>query len=134
MPDPIIVQKNEVNDKVSFLDKAIAGLSNLTRLEVNTLVGDYSFNKTGDTNTTIDASSTKERMCSQINMISGDITTAMTEKFVTEYKELRDYHLIRENQGHDIVKKNIEVLEKILGAIKDFTKEKTQPQPTPPNP
>ena len=134
MPDPIIVQKNEVNDKLSFLDKAIAGLSNLTRLEVNTLVGDYSFNKTGDTNTTIDASSTKERMCSQINMISGDITTAMTEKFVTEYKELRDYHLIRENQGHDIVKKNIEVLEKILGAIKDFTKEKTQPQPTPPNP
>jgi hypothetical protein len=134
MPDPIIVQKNEANDKVSFLDKAIAGLSNLTRLEVNTLVGDYSFNKTGDTNTTIDAASTKERMCSQINMISGDITTAMTEKFVTEYKELRDYHLIRENQGHDIVKKNIEVLEKILGAIKDFTKEKTQPQPTPPNP
>jgi len=134
MPDPITVQKNETNDKVSFLDKAIAGLSNLTRLEVNTLVGDYSFNKTGDTNTTIDPASTKERMCSQINMISGDITTAMTEKFVTEYKELRDYHLIRENQGHDIVKKNIEVLEKILGAIKDFSKEKTQPQPTLPNP
>jgi len=134
MPDPIVVQKNETNDKVSFLDKAIAGLSNLTRLEVNTLVGDYSFNKTGDTNTTIDPASTKERMCSQINMISGDITTAMTEKFVTEYKELRDYHLIRENQGHDIVKKNIEVLEKILGAIKDFSKEKTQPQPTALNP
>jgi hypothetical protein len=130
MPDPIIVQKNEANDKVSFLDKAIAGLSNLTRLEVNTLVGDYSFNKKGDTNTTIDVASTKERMCSQINMISGDITTAMTEKFVTEYKELRDYHMIRETQGHDIVKKNIEVLEKILGAIKDFTKEKTQPQST----
>lgn len=134
MPDPINVQKNEANDKVSFLDKAIAGLSNLTRLEVNTLVGDYSFNKTGDTFTTINVASTKERMCSQINMISGDITTAMTEKFITEYKELRDYHMIRENQGHDIVKKNIEVLEKILGAIRDFTKEKTQPPPTLPNP
>jgi hypothetical protein len=134
MPESIIDPINEVNDKVSFLDRAIAGLSNLTRLEVNTLVGDYSFNKTGNTNTSIEVVSTKERMCSQINMISGDITTAMTEKFVTEYKELRDYHVMRENQGHDIVMKNIDVLEKILGAIKDFTKEKTQPLPTPLNP
>ena len=125
MPDPIIDPKNEVNDKVSFLDKAIAGLSNLTRLEVNTLVGAYTFDKTGNMNTSIDVVSTKERMCSQINMISGDITTAMTEKFVTEYKELRDYHIMRENQGHEIVLKNIEVLGKILEAIKDFTKEKT---------
>jgi len=130
MPDPIVDPKNEAADKVSFLDKAIAGLSNLTRLEVNTLVGDYAFSKTGNTNTSIDVLSTKERMCSQINMISGDITTAMTEKFVTDYKELRDYHIMRENQGHDIVMKNIEVLGKILGAIKDFTKEKIQPQPT----
>ena len=125
MPDPIIDPKNEVNDKVSFLDKAIAGLSNLTRLEVNTLVGAYTFDKTENMNTSIDVVSTKERMCSQINMISGDITTAMTEKFVTEYKELRDYHIMRENQGHEIVLKNIEVLGKILEAIKDFTKEKT---------
>lgn len=134
MPDPIVDPKNEAADKVSFLDKAIAGLSNLTRLEVNTLVGDYAFSKTGNTNTSIDVVSTKERMCSQINMISGDITTAMTEKFVTDYKELRDYHIMRENQGHDIVMKNIEALSKILGAIKDFTKEKTQPQPTALNP
>jgi hypothetical protein len=32
---------------------------------------------------------------------------------------------MRENQGHEIVLKNIEVLGKILEAIKDFTKEKT---------
>jgi hypothetical protein len=134
MADTIIDPKNDLNDKVSFLDKAIAGLSNLTRLEVNTLVGDYSFIKTGNTKTSIDVVSTKERLCSQINMLSGDITTAMTEKFVTDYKELRDYHVLRENQGHDIVMKNIEVLGKILGAIKDFSKEKTQPQPTPLNP
>lgn len=129
MPDPTINAHNEANDKVSFLDKAIAGLSNLTRLEINTLVGDYSFHKTGDITTALDVASTKERMCSQINLVSGDITMAMTEKFVTDYKELRDYHMVRETQGHDIVMKNIEVLEKILGAIKDFTKERTQPTP-----
>ncbi len=134
MPDPIIDPKNETDSKVSFLDKAIAGLSNLTVLEVNTLVGDYSINKTGNTNTFIDVLSTKERMCSQINLISGDITTAMTEKFATDYTELRDYHITRENQGHDIILKNIEVLGKIVDAIKDFTFEKTPVQSLPPKP
>ncbi len=134
MPDPIIDQQNETDSKVSFLDKAIAGLSNLTVLEVNTLVGPYTFNKTGNMNTSIDVVSTKERMCSQINLVSGDITTAMTEKFVTDYKELRDYHITRENQGHEIILKNIEVLGKIVDAIKDFTREKTPAQPLPPKP
>jgi hypothetical protein len=117
-----------MSDKNSFLDNAIAGLSNLTRLEVNTLVGNYTFNKKGDANTTIKTDNTGERMCSQINLVTGDITTAMTEKFVDEYKELREYHMIRENQGHEIVRRNIDVLRQILSAIVDFTQEKTAPQ------
>ena len=61
-----------------FVDKAIAHLSNLTRLEVNTLVGEYEFNKVKNIPTTIKQDSTNERMCTQINLITGDITTAMT--------------------------------------------------------
>ena len=127
-----------MNDKPSFLDNAIANLSNLTRIEVNTLVGNYKFNTTsakvtpdggelanGGMNTTIDPESTNERMCSQINLLTGDITTAMTEKFVVDYKELRDYHMMRESQGHDIVKKNIEILTKIVETLVDFSKKKT---------
>lgn len=127
-----------MNDKPSFLDNAIANLSNLTRIEVNTLVGNYKFNTTSakvtpdggepanvGMNTTIDPESTNERMCSQINLLTGDITTAMTEKFVVDYKELRDYHMMRESQGHDIVKKNIEILTKIVETLVDFTKKKT---------
>jgi hypothetical protein len=122
-----------MSDINSFLDNAIAGLSNLTRLEVNTLVGNYTFNKKGDANTTIKTDNTGERMCSQINLVTGDITTAMTEKFVDEYKELREYHMIRENQGHEIVRRNIDVLRQILSAIVDFTQEKSTPQ-LPPKP
>jgi len=127
-----------MNDKPSFLDNAIANLSNLTRIEVNTLVGNYKFNTisakvtpdggepaNGGMNTTIDPESTNERMCSQINLLTGDITTAMTEKFVVDYKELRDYHMMRESQGHDIVKKNIEILTKIVETLVDFSKKKT---------
>lgn len=127
-----------MNDKSSFLEVAIANLSNLTRIEVNTLVGNYKFNSVSsglvksdadaDDNgvfTTIIPDSTNERMCSQINLLTGDITTAMTEKFVVDYKELRDYHTVRENQGHDIVKRNIEVLTKIVETLIDFTKKKS---------
>jgi len=112
------------NPKITaFLADAIAGLSNLTRLEVNTLVGAYTFDQTGTVNTTIKNDSTDERMCSQINLLTGDITTAMTDKFVSEYKELREYHMIRENQGHQIVEKNIKVLREIFEALDFFDKK-----------
>lgn len=128
-----------MSNNPSFLKKAIASLSNLTRIEVNTLVGNYKFktvasdvdHPSGDDTadggviTTVIPDSTNERMCSQINLLTGDITTAMTEKFVVEYKELRDYHMTRENQGHEIVKKNIEVLIKIVETLVDFTRKET---------
>jgi len=107
-----------------FLDDTIANLSNLTRLEVNTLVGNYSFNKTNEILTTIKTDSTTERMCSQINLLTGDITTAMTDKFVSEYKDLREYHLIRESQGHEIIRNNIKTLQEIFNAL-DFFDKKT---------
>jgi len=110
-----------MSDKKSFITATITGLSQLSRLEVNTLVGNYSFDSDSNgKNTTIKNDSTTDRMCSQINLLTGDITTAMTDKFVSDYKELRDYHLQRENQGHEIIKKNIEVLKEILNAIGIF--------------
>jgi len=128
-----------MSDKSSFLEKAIANLSNLTRIEVNTLVGNYKFKTIAadavspdgvdladyGVTTTIIPDSTNERMCSQINLLTGDITTAMTEKFVVDYKELRDYHMMRENQGHEIVNNNIEVLKKIVETLIDFTKKQS---------
>ena len=122
-----------MSDKISFIDNAITELSKLTRLEVNTMVGDYTFNKTGASNTTIKNDDTGERMCSQINLVTGDITTAMTEKFVTEYKELREYHIIRENQGHEIIRRNIDVLKQIVAAIVHLTEAKKPTVVTKPN-
>lgn len=108
----------------TFLTSVITGLSNLTRLEVNTMVGNYTFNQDSNgANTTLKSDSTGERMCSQINLITGDISTAMTDKFVVDYKELRDFHQIRETQGHEIVNKNIAVLKEILAALGHFNTE-----------
>lgn len=113
-----------VSNHEVFINKVVNGLISLTYLEVNTLVGDFKFSKPdGIGFEKIDPASAKDRMSSQINLISGDITTAMTDKFVTEYKDLRDYHLIREAQGHEIVMKNIDVLKKILSALQNEFKK-----------
>ncbi len=113
----------------SFVEKAIKGLEKLTTLQVNTMVGDYRFINEGETGkdpdyTKLNPTSTDQRMSSVINLISGDISTAMTEKFAVEYKELRDYHLIREAQGHEIIRKNIQVLKDIAEAISNSLSKK----------
>jgi hypothetical protein len=106
------------NSKDSFIQTAVSELSKLTRLEIHTLVGNYSFVKDAKgENTVIKNDSTAERMSSQINLLTGDITTAMTDKFITDYKELRDYHTSREKQGHEIIEKNIKTLKDIADAL-----------------
>ena len=106
------------NSKDSFIQTAVSELSKLTRLEIHTLVGNYSFVKdTKGENTVIKNDSTAERMSSQINLLTGDITTAMTDKLITDYKELRDYHTSREKQGHEIIEKNIKTLKDIADAL-----------------
>lgn len=114
-----------MSEKNSFIDKAIEELSKLTRLEIHTLVGNYTFvqNASGE-NTVIKNDSTADRMSSQINLLTGDITTAMTDKFVAEYKELREYHTSREKEGHEIIEKNIKTLKSIVETISDLTDKK----------
>ena len=119
-------KEDRKSQRDGFLKTAIAHLSNLTRLEVNTLVGNYKFKEENGIKTTIDQESTSEKMSSQINLISGDITVAMTEKFVSEYEELREYHIAREKQGHEIINANIETLKKIVSAIDQFRNDVDQ--------
>ena len=71
---------NDYEFKNTFLKEALANLSNLTRLETNTLVGKYTFNNVEGVKTTIVTESTEDRMCSQINLVTGDITTAILGK------------------------------------------------------
>ena len=128
MQDPVTpgaaVAAATVSNHEVFINKVVNGLISLTYLEVNTLVGDFQFSNPDDIGfKKIDPASAKDRMSSQVNLISGDITTAMTDKFVSEYKDLRDYHQLREAQGHDIICKNIEVLKQILSALQNEFKK-----------
>ncbi len=124
---PVADNSNDEKNKFKkFVNNAIGHLSNLTRLEVNTLVGNFTFNKKGNVLTSVKQDSTEERMTSQINLLTGDITTAMTGKFVDEYKDLREYHLVREAQGHKIIEQNINTLRGIVEALTELTAKKDE--------
>lgn len=68
----------------------------------------------------------KQGIISKIHLATGDIDTFFTEKFSDEGNQLREYHLIKENQGHEIVKRNIELIEKIGKTLVDLVKKQKE--------
>lgn len=115
-------------EEKNFFEKAINELQKLSVLEINTVVGEFSF-VDNSSNLKVDLNSkTNDKIVSRINLLSGDITTAMSDKFVSDYKELREYHLIRENQGHEIIKRNITVLKEISTTIIQLVRDKDKDQ------
>ncbi|MEL6537166.1 MAG: hypothetical protein AAFQ98_17225 [Bacteroidota bacterium] len=117
-----------------FVEGAIVGLGSLTRLEIKTLVGDEftvipdSVDPKNPLKATYrldtkdydaEGNSKVQGMTSDIQLISGDITTRLTKAFADgAYKELRDFHSVKETQGQDIIKKNLEVIAKIGEVLK----------------
>lgn len=110
-----------------FFDKTLAALENISELKIRTLVGEFEFEP-------LDGSSKYEiqfkkggnieGMISRINLVLGDIDTEISPKFATEYEQLREFHLAKENQAHEIIKKNMEVLKEIAKAIAELIKSK----------
>ncbi|HAA10935.1 MAG TPA: hypothetical protein DCE41_04225 [Cytophagales bacterium] len=117
-----------------FVESMMVGLGNLTRLEIKTLVGDeftvipdsvdpknpLKANYRLDTDARDAQGNSKvQGMTSDIQLISGDITTRLTKSFADgTYQELRDFHSVKETQGQDIIKKNLEVIAKIGEVLK----------------
>ncbi len=100
----------------SFFDKVLEKAADLSSLTIQTIVGDFTVD---ENNMKILATPQKsDSMLTRIDLIDGDITTAMSTKFLEgDYKELREFHAKREQEGRDIIKKNIETLETIAKAI-----------------
>ena len=105
-------QKNNDFDLAKEILKA---LKNLTVLEIRTMVGDVTVSGTGggDLKSTYDGVPSIE---SRLNMLSGDIDTAINNKFVDDpnYKFLLDYHANREDKGFQMVQDNVKALMSLL--------------------
>jgi hypothetical protein len=103
-----------------FFTNVLNTLENLTELKIRTLVGEFEY-VPGNDNKHYEIMFNKatkiEGMISKINLASGDIDTEISPKFAAEYEQLREFHLAKENQGHEIVKKNLEVIQGIAKTI-----------------
>ena len=103
-------------------------LSKLITLEIITAVGHVSLRpkggsvEGGEKNLPdLDYDKNPKVILTKINLLQGDIKTVFHEEFVTgDYQSLRDFHAAREKEGYEIVRKNIEALEKLYEIARDM--------------
>ena len=98
-------------DKESLVRQLIDSADRLVTLEIVTVVGTY------DTKTNQPGAGSK-MVRTRLNLLDGDKVTEVDPDFVSgPLASLRDFHVQAEKQGHDIIKGNIEAIEKMLGLL-----------------
>lgn len=98
-------------DKEALVKRLLETFEKLTTLEIVTVVGTYD----GKTN---QPGANAKMMRTRLNLLEGDKITEVDPEFVTgNLASLRDFHAQAEKQGHDIIKGNIEAIEKMLGLL-----------------
>lgn len=121
---------NEANEtvEISGLDKFMARLdsavNDMVQLKVITAVGNISVEVTNTTKDGITTSTRTEThkdsraIITDIDLIDGDIMTAIDSVFVTNeaYASIRSDHLARVNDAQAIVSRNINVLKELATA------------------
>lgn len=101
----------------TLLDRLLDGIENIATLDIKTVV------------TRDDGAHT---IATSIDLVQGDITTTIDDLFFDDrYVSLREFHAGREEQGHTIVKDNIEALGKLIAFLRE---EQLDTRPTPPAP
>ncbi len=130
MPD----NENEAGE-LSGLDKFMARLesavNDMVELKVITAVGNISvevINTTEDgitTSTRTETHKDSRAIISDIDLIDGDIMTAIDNVFITDdaYADIRNEHLARVNDAQAIVSRNINVLKELAVAAKTWTSQ-----------
>jgi len=106
-----------------FLDNVASKVEALSTLTVKTMVGPLEI--TDDKETVKFQKGAKiSGMISEIDLISGDITTRMSDNFATDYQQLREYHMVKENHGQEIIRKNLEVVKTIAQTLVNIATHK----------
>ncbi|WP_020530608.1 hypothetical protein [Flexithrix dorotheae] len=107
---------------MSLKDDFIKEASKLKTLEIQTIVGEFDINAG---KVAFQKNYKKpDAIYSEIDLLTGDIRTGMTAKFLEEpFEKLREYHALREQQAHDIMERNIGVLQKVFALLKEVNDE-----------
>lgn len=129
--DPVNPKPNTQSaDKMGVYDDLIGrigeAINDLIHLEVTTLVGNTDkVNLSQSTKNVISGMKDPKALYTRIGLLDGDITTVIDEKFVPEgeLSNLRAFHQERVKEGGDIIKRNLEALQKLLDMAKSIRDE-----------
>ncbi|MDM8546512.1 hypothetical protein [Candidatus Venteria ishoeyi] len=104
------------------MDDIKQAVSNLVNLDIRTVVGDFTYDRSGK----IQPASDAKQIVTRINLLDGDITTAFSEEFLsTPLENVRGFHGVRERQGMEIMQGNIKALQQLTDLIGNIeSKEK----------
>ena len=98
-------------DKDGIVKRLLDTAEQLVTLEIVTVVGTY------DAKTNTPGANSK-MMRTRLSLLDGDKITEVDPDFVTgPFASLRGFHAEAEKQGNDIIKANIETIEKLLGLL-----------------
>lgn len=106
----------------SLKEKVLKAFDNLVTLEIITAVGHLTQPRPEEDpfGLDIDFDRDPKIILTKINLLQGDIKTVYHEAFVTgDYAGLKAFHAKRESQGHDLIRQNIEILERLLKLAND---------------
>ncbi len=92
-------------------------ISNLTTLEIKTIIGDYVVDANDRVAPRADAEF--KVIFSKIDLIDGDMTTHLsTEMLNDRYEWLREFHARKEARGHEIINDNINAVKSLIELYK----------------
>lgn len=104
------------------LKKISDALENLVRLDVNTIVGSYT-----EINGQLIPDKTARTIVSRINLLDGDISTAMHEDFLSApLDEIRQYHSEREQQSQQMIHNNIQALKELAALALQLNRQQQE--------
>ncbi len=111
--------------KIPFFDRVMEKANDLATLTIHTIVGEFSLSPDQGTLKATADTNNSEEMFTRIDLIDGDITTALNAKFMEDqYQEIRKLHMEREKNGKEIIQKNLETLEKIAETLVSIMNKK----------
>ena len=101
---------------MAFLDTLKNAAENVATLTITTAVGGAV--PVADKPGRYTPADNSEIMYSSIDLLTGDITSIISPSFLTpQQATIRQYHQAREDMGRDIIKQNIECLEKLADLV-----------------
>ncbi|MCS6834157.1 MAG: hypothetical protein NZ521_11330 [Flammeovirgaceae bacterium] len=112
----------------AFVRNIETKISNLAKLEIKTIVGDYKIDAQDNISQKKDGDF--KIMYSQIDLVAGDMTTYISNDLVQDrYAWLREFHARKEEKGHDIIQGNIRAIAALYELYKqtkglDFKEER----------